>query len=153
MDLKLGGTSWDPDASPEKVAYKRSKWCHQYEIALNVEGCHVGGKHLGKDVFRRIQDAEGAEEGVRRALALFFGPRLAMLPSFVAHVETIRQWFTSQMLFHFINSSLLFVGDESRAGVYMVDFAHVWPANSVDAECIRGLERLQRMLRDLQPAP
>jgi hypothetical protein len=153
MDLKLGGTSWDPDVSPEKVAYKQAKWRHQHEIALNVEGCHVTGQHHGKGKWREIQDDQGAEQGVRQALALFFGARGAdsrgMLASFLAQIETIRDWFQNQMLFHFINSSLLFVSDDTHARVFMVDFAHVWPANTVDAECIRGLERLARMLRGL----
>ena len=150
MDIKIGGVSWDPDASASKVDYKKTKWCHQFEIALNVEGCHVGGVHHGKGVWREIQDQDGAEEGIRQALLLFFESRHGRLMECLVQLGGILAWFRSQMAFHFVNSSILFVSDRDRIGVFMVDFAHVWPANNtIDHECIRGLARLDAMLRGL----
>nr|CCA14590.1 inositol polyphosphate multikinase putative [Albugo laibachii Nc14] len=138
MDVKLGTRSYEATASPEKVAYEKSKFPLQEEMGIRIQGIKVydpsTDKHIEYDKhFGRLPTSI---EDVSRTFAHFFQflqrpRRQHYLKKYIERLEELKSWFKSQDQVQFIASSLLFVHDQDKYttentsyDLRMIDFAH-----------------------------
>ena len=133
----------------EKKAYKKAKWANQLQVGLNIEGMNVDGKQHAKSFFKGLQDEKGAEAGILAGVRLYFQAHSRHMPECLAQLDALAIWFEQQATLKFISSSLLIICDSEKCGVYMVDFAHVWPTDTKDVCYLTGLNNLRGMIRSL----
>lgn len=174
VDVKVGTRSYEDGASPEKIAYERSKFPLQEQVGFRIQGIKVYDpaaaqymeydKHFG----RGMKDL-GAIEA---AFACYFAPlpshhKWALLEQFIRRLERLEHWFRTQTQFEFIASSLLFIYDGGAdvaaissgsstplCDVRLIDFAHVqYPTTAkVDEGVLLGIRTILACFRTLLSA-
>ncbi|RHZ02058.1 hypothetical protein DYB28_003821 [Aphanomyces astaci] len=144
MDIKIGTQSYEPSASPDKIALEAAKCPLQATLGFRLQGIKVFWDatqryhEYDKHYFRALDTIEAIEESLLR---FFEGGERPSIPNqrqqpprrtgsrsphvaaradrihhFLAKLDAIRAWIAVQTEFHFIASSLLFVYDASNAG-------------------------------------
>ena len=168
MDVKVGTKTWGPDALPPKIAKERKKYPPQ---------AITGFRYTGMLLYRRERSTAAApsqdwtpvrhprsfghaidENAMPRGLNEFLDNgeciRRDVALHFLATVDRIHRWMTSQSTWQFFGSSLLCVYDAYREGlcaprIHMIDFAHAWRMTGPTARdygYIHGLENIMRTL-------
>ena len=172
MDVKVGAKTYSPDATDEKKAAEDAKYVGTKKpfgfsvLGMNVfagekmETAKVWDKDFGKkltgdnmsDVLNNyLNTAENDPEAVQ-----------VIADCFLDQLSEILALFRSQKKFHMFGSSLLFVYDaeailrfcETRdkdalrdaTRLRMIDFAHVFLEDCVDANYVFGVENIGRVL-------
>uniref|UniRef100_A0A914V8W9 Kinase n=1 Tax=Plectus sambesii TaxID=2011161 RepID=A0A914V8W9_9BILA len=166
-DIKIGAQTHDPTASQEKIAYEKRKCPQAAQIGFRLLGMKVydastlrvisKDKAWGKTLqAEQIPSAlEGFMVGRNRTY------QLRVVESLLQRLHSIAAWFERQRRFHFYSSSLLLVyeGDEDAASssssddqlcdVRMIDFTHVFDANTADTNYTYGLDNLIKQFEAL----
>nr|5W2G_A Chain A, Inositol polyphosphate multikinase,Inositol polyphosphate multikinase [Homo sapiens]5W2H_A Chain A, Inositol polyphosphate multikinase,Inositol polyphosphate multikinase [Homo sapiens]5W2I_A Chain A, Inositol polyphosphate multikinase,Inositol polyphosphate multikinase [Homo sapiens] len=161
MDVKIGQKSYDPFASSEKIQQQVSKYPLMEEIGFLVLGMRV--YHVHSDSYEtenqhygRSLTKETIKDGVSRFFHNGYCLRKDAVAASIQKIEKILQWFENQKQLNFYASSLLFVYEGSSQGgsggeveVRMIDFAHVFPSNTIDEGYVYGLKHLISVLRSI----
>lgn len=173
LDVKIGAKTYDPLASPEKVALESKKYAWSQQIGFRILGMRVFDQAEQKyTVYGKDFGLKQTPDTVLEAFRLFLGvPHQGspdFLPDLLHQLEVIQHWFESQQLYAFYSSSLLLLyesdpvppssGDnhskpEANAATgrhcaaKMIDFAHVFPTVERDSNYLFGLRSLMTILR------
>lgn len=176
-DIKIGRQTYDPDATPEKNERETSKYPQMSEMGFKICGMKIfDPKERASVTFDRTYGLSVTKENAADALATYLNlredepsthspkptakdARACILDAFNARLADICAYMRAQRSFRFFCTSLLFVYDGAdllappdadrapRVGVYMIDFGHVFPADSGDAPAdpgyVYGVERLR----------
>jgi len=162
-DIKLGTRTYDPLASPEKVAKEQSKYQYQAQLGMRLTGMQIYRAMVGTyERFDRFYGRSLTPDLVGGAVAALFGAdtapvpqeTLALLRGAMAQVADLLAWFKSQHTVRLFSSSVLLVLDAgvSSVRVRLIDFAHAYAAAQLpdaDDGCIVGLTTLTGILDDL----
>ncbi|KAG1693714.1 hypothetical protein DVH05_023115 [Phytophthora capsici] len=150
MDVKMGTKSYEEDATPEKIAYEKSKFPLQETVGFRIQGIKVFDskkkeyvefdKHFGRGIV--------SENELAPAFRKYFPPEgttktIKLLEAFLQRLDQLKAWFDDQQGTEFIASSFLFLydGNDSAkddngvaeafaADIRLIDFAHATPCIS-----------------------
>jgi len=162
-DFKLGTRTYDPLASPEKVAKELGKYPYQAQLGMRLTGMQIYRATVGAyERFDRFYGRSLTPEMIGGAVAALFGvdaapapaATLALLRGAAAQVADLLAWFKGQHAVRLFSSSVLLVLDGSVgiARVRLIDFAHAYAAAQLpdaDDGCVVGLTTLAGILDDL----
>ncbi|KAK1944607.1 Inositol polyphosphate multikinase [Phytophthora citrophthora] len=142
MDVKMGTKSYEEDATPEKIAYEKSKFPLQEKVGFRIQGIKVFDpkkkqyvefdKHFG----RAITSANELAPALRKYFPLEGKTKTIKLLE--ARLDQLKTWFNDQQGTEFIASSFLFLYDGEKSAkddkgvaeiyapdIRLIDFAHV----------------------------
>lgn len=173
MDVKIGKQTWDPNASVEKRAAEDAKYTEsKKEYGFCIPGYVVFNIKTNK--FEKFGKEDGKKLGkdtTVHAFKHFFNIPCQHSPIVIQHmIDTLmdlQSWWKVQRVVHIFSSSILLAYDGRKleemteyassntvsnisnwAKVYMIDFAHVFPAQSKeDWNYLMGLSKLVDVLK------
>jgi len=162
LDIKMGRTSVGEDAKPEKKESMEEKDRNSTttELGQRITGYRVYKKDtdsflkVGKDVTKKIK-AQNYLEHLRTFFHNGQTLRVDVIRHFLAQLEQVWAFMSTQHKVRMYSSSLLFVYDamnnEAHGRMKLIDFAHVFDIKDggLDESYLFGLEKLVGYFREL----
>lgn len=172
IDIKIGSRTWYPQASEDYIrkCLQKDRESSTLPLGFRISGLRSVGPSLYQPHKHFLQNlsAEDALVILKKFVSFdgnssvpdcvfavrVFGPVLEQLLE-------IKKWFEVQTLFHFYSCSVLVVyekeegkkGDDARAVVKLVDFAHLVDSKgAIDHNFLGGLCSLIKFVKDVLAA-
>ncbi|OQR86580.1 inositol polyphosphate multikinase [Achlya hypogyna] len=160
MDIKVGTKSYEPTASEAKIALEQAKFPLQATVGFRLLGFQTHRRGACERYDRSFCKALQTMPDVLDAVVKYFpddpAARAVVVAKLMTKLEALLSWLETNVCYHFIASSLLFVYDAASpesCDVRLIDFAHVQlDATTRDEGVITGVTTLLEMFASFQDA-
>ncbi|VDM38414.1 unnamed protein product [Toxocara canis] len=161
MDIKIGRVTYDPNANDAKRFAETVKYPAQETLGFRILGyrmhCVEGEPPRIRDkLWGRSRSPENIVDAYGEFLSGRQGEERKVTEEVLSQLNSIREWFMEQRIYHFFASSILIIFEACkerppRVCVRLIDFSHVFPAEEKrDENYLFGLSNMITFIKQFR---